>query len=170
MQVAANFGSRDFIMSVKQRHQPPLESPLIVSDLSDTLRECSNVEETRNPMQTFNQKKCSHFSQTNLPPTFPHEFPKCVSNNITYQSRGRYAYCDNSLQARSHGTYPSAACKHARPSLLHAHFCLREYYITNRGFGSMRAKMCSQTRVKVKNGSQTTNCISQTRKITKWLT
>ena len=28
----------------------------------------------------------------------------------------------------------------------------------------MRAKMCSQTRVKVKNGSQTANCISQTRK------
>lgn len=26
-------------------------------------------------------------------------------------------------------------------------FMLREYYITNRGFGSMRAKMCSQTRV-----------------------
>ena len=26
------------------------ESPLIVCGLSDTLRECSNVEETRNPM------------------------------------------------------------------------------------------------------------------------
>ena len=32
-------------------------------------------------------------------------------------------------RARSHGTYPSDACKHARPSLLHAHFCLREHYI-----------------------------------------
>ena len=31
-------------------------------------------------------------------------------------------------RARSHGTYPSDACKHARPSLLHAHFCLRVLY------------------------------------------
>ena len=62
------------------------ESPLIVCGLSDTLRECSNVEETRNPMQTFSWKKCSHFSPTNIPSAFPHEIPKCVSNNITYQS------------------------------------------------------------------------------------
>ena len=42
------------------------ESPLIVCDLSDTLRECPNVEETRNSMQTFSWKKCSHFSPTNI--------------------------------------------------------------------------------------------------------
>ena len=42
------------------------ESPLIVSDLADTLRECSNVEETRNLMQTCSWKKCSHFSPTNF--------------------------------------------------------------------------------------------------------
>ena len=42
------------------------ESPLIVCDLSDTLRECPNVEETRNSMQTFSWKKCSHFSQPNF--------------------------------------------------------------------------------------------------------
>ena len=41
------------------------ESPLIVCGLSDTLRECPNVEETRNLMQTFSWKKCSHFSPTN---------------------------------------------------------------------------------------------------------
>ena len=40
-------------------------SPLIVCGLPDTLRECSNVEETRNQMQTFRRKKCSHFSPTN---------------------------------------------------------------------------------------------------------
>ena len=40
------------------------ESPLIVCDLSDTLRKCPNVEETRNPMQTFSRKKYSHFSPT----------------------------------------------------------------------------------------------------------
>ena len=62
------------------------ESPLIVCGLSDTLRECPNVEETRNPMQTFSRKKCSHFSPTNIPSAFPHEIPKCVSYNITYQS------------------------------------------------------------------------------------
>ena len=42
------------------------ESPLIVCDLSDTLRECPNVEETRNSMQTFSWKKCTHFSQPNF--------------------------------------------------------------------------------------------------------
>ena len=64
-----------------------LESPLIVSDLSDTLRECPNVEETRNSMQTLSRKKCTHFSPTNIPSAFPHEIPKCVSYNITYQSK-----------------------------------------------------------------------------------
>ena len=54
------------------------ESPLIVCDLSDTLRECPNVEETRNSMQTFSWKKCSHFSPTNIPSAFPHEIPKCI--------------------------------------------------------------------------------------------
>ena len=44
----------------------PPESPLIVCGLSDTLRECPNVEETRNSMQTFSWKKCSHFSQPNF--------------------------------------------------------------------------------------------------------
>ena len=52
------------------------ESPLIVCGLSDTLRECPNVEETRNPMQTSSRKKCSHFSQTNVPSAFPAEI--CV--------------------------------------------------------------------------------------------
>ena len=42
------------------------ESPLIVCGLSDTLRECPNVEERRNSMQTFSWKKCSHFSPTNI--------------------------------------------------------------------------------------------------------
>ena len=63
------------------------ESPLIVCDLSDTLRECPNVEETRNSMQTFSWKKCSHFSPTNIPSAFPHEIPKCFSCNITYRPK-----------------------------------------------------------------------------------
>ena len=63
------------------------ESPPIVSGVSDMHpSDCPNVEETRNPMQTFSRKKCSHFSPTNIPSAFPHEIPKCVSNNITYQS------------------------------------------------------------------------------------
>ena len=63
------------------------ESPPIVSGVSDIHpSDCPNVEETRNPMQTFSRKKCSHFSPTNIPSAFPHEIPKCVSNNITYQS------------------------------------------------------------------------------------
>ena len=31
-----------------------------------TLRECPNVVKTRNLMQTFSWKKCSHFSPTNF--------------------------------------------------------------------------------------------------------
>ena len=43
------------------------ESPPIVSGVSDMHpSDCPNVEETRNPMQTFSRKKCSHFSPTNV--------------------------------------------------------------------------------------------------------
>ena len=64
------------------------ESPPIVSGVSDMHpSDCPNVEETRNPMQTFSRKKCSHFSQTNIPSAFPHEIPKCVSYNITYHPK-----------------------------------------------------------------------------------
>ena len=74
------------------------ESPPIVSGVSDMHpSDCPNVEETRNPMQTFSRKKCSHFSPTNIPSAFPHEIPKCVSNNITYHPKEVYAYCDNSF-------------------------------------------------------------------------
>ena len=74
------------------------ESPPIVSGVSDMHpSDCPNVEETRNPMQTFSRKKCSHFSPTNIPSAFPHEIPKCVSHNITYQSKERYAYCGSSI-------------------------------------------------------------------------
>ena len=53
------------------------ESPPIVSGVSDMHpSDCPNVEETRNPMQTFSRKKCSHFSPTNIPFAFPHEIPK----------------------------------------------------------------------------------------------
>ena len=43
------------------------ESPPIVSGVSDMHpSDCPNVEETRNLMQTFSWKKCSHFSPTNF--------------------------------------------------------------------------------------------------------
>ena len=43
------------------------ESPPIVSGVSDMHpSDCPNVEETRNPMQTFSRKKCTHFSPTNF--------------------------------------------------------------------------------------------------------
>ena len=75
------------------------ESPPIVSGVSDMHpSDCPNVEETRNPMQTFSRKKFSHFSQTNIPSAFPHEIPKCVSDNITYQPKEIHAYCDNSTK------------------------------------------------------------------------
>ena len=43
------------------------ESPLIVCGLSDTLRECSNVEETRNEMPAAAWKKYVNFASKNLP-------------------------------------------------------------------------------------------------------
>ena len=44
------------------------ESPLIVSDLSDTLRESPNVEETRNEIPAAAWKKYLNFASKNLPP------------------------------------------------------------------------------------------------------
>ena len=44
-----------------------LESPPIVSGVPDMHpSDSQNVEETRNPMQTFSRKKYSHFSPTNF--------------------------------------------------------------------------------------------------------
>ena len=43
-----------------------LESPLIVCGLSDTLRECPNVEETRNGMPAAIWKKYTNFASKNL--------------------------------------------------------------------------------------------------------
>ena len=64
------------------------ESPPIVSGVSDMHpSDCPNVEETRNLMQTFDRKKYSHFSLTNIPSAFPHEIRKCVSYNITYHPK-----------------------------------------------------------------------------------
>ena len=77
------------------------ESPPIVSGVSDMHpSDCPNVEETRNLMQTFDRKKYSHFSLTNIPSAFPHEIRKCASYNITYQPKEIYAYCDNSTKRR----------------------------------------------------------------------
>ena len=43
------------------------ESPSIVSGVTDMHpSDCPNVEETRNSMQTFSWKKCTHFSQPNF--------------------------------------------------------------------------------------------------------
>ena len=74
-----------------------LESPPIVSGVPDMHpSDSQNVEETRNLMQTFSWKKCSHFSPTNIPSAFPHEITKCVSYNITYHPKEVYAYCGSS--------------------------------------------------------------------------
>ena len=52
------------------------ESPPIVSGVSDMHpSDCPNVEETRNLMQTFSRKKCSHFSPTNIPSAFQLKSP-----------------------------------------------------------------------------------------------
>ena len=75
------------------------ESPPIVSGVSDMHpSDCPNVEETRNLMQTFDRKKYSHFSLTNIPSAFPHEIRKCVSYNITYHPKEVYAYCGSSFE------------------------------------------------------------------------
>ena len=55
-------------------------SPLIVCGLPDTLRECSNVEETRNQMQPIRLEEIHTFFSTNVPP----EIAGHTSYNITY--------------------------------------------------------------------------------------
>ena len=72
-------------------------SPLIVCGLSDTLRECSNVEETRNQMQSSGWKKYTHFFSTNVPHAVPLEIAGHTAYNITYSGKARYAYCDSFL-------------------------------------------------------------------------
>ena len=50
------------------------ESPPIVSGVSDMHpSDFPNVEETRNPMQTFSRKKCTHFFSNEFPFVFPSE-------------------------------------------------------------------------------------------------
>ena len=65
-----------------------LKSPPIVSGVSDMHpSDCPNVEETRNPMQTFSRKKCSHFSPTNIPSAFPSEIGRMyfLSYSLAHQ-------------------------------------------------------------------------------------
>ena len=83
------------------------ESPPIVSGVSDMHpSDCPNVEETRNPMQTFSRKKCSHFFPTNIPSAFPHEIPKCVSYNITYSTQSTICLLRQFLLLQRSGSAP----------------------------------------------------------------
>ena len=59
-------------------------SPLIVCGLPDTLRECSNVEETRNQMQPIRLEEIHTFFSTNVPHAVPPEIAGHTSYNITY--------------------------------------------------------------------------------------
>ena len=52
-------------VSIRDTHK----SPKIVCWLADTLRECSNVEETRNEMPAAAWKKYMNFASKNLPPS-----------------------------------------------------------------------------------------------------
>ena len=58
-------------------------SPLIVCGLPDTLRECSNVEETRNQMQPIRLEEIHTFFSTNVPHAVPSEIAGHTSYNIT---------------------------------------------------------------------------------------
>ena len=77
------------------------ESPPIVSGVSDMHpSDCPNVEETRNPMQTFSWKKCSHFSPTNVPSAFPSEIPRCGLLILLLITQTIYVYCGISFFVR----------------------------------------------------------------------
>ena len=83
------------------------ESPPIVSGVSDMHpSDCPNVEETRNLMQTFDRKKYSHFSLTNIPSAFPHEIRKCVSYNITYHSQSGLCLLRQFFVTKASAGYP----------------------------------------------------------------
>ena len=82
------------------------ESPPIVSGVSDMHpSDCPNVEETRNPMQTFSRKKCSHFFPTNFHPHFHMKSPS-VFLVILLITQAVYACCGNSLLSVSHRFAP----------------------------------------------------------------
>ena len=72
------------------------ESPPIVSGVSDMHpSDCPNVEETRNPMQTFSRKKCSHFSPTNFHLHFHMKSPSVLPVILLITPKEVYASCDN---------------------------------------------------------------------------
>ena len=72
------------------------ESPPIVSGVPDMHpSDCPNVEETRNPMQTFSRKKCSHFSPTNFHLHFHMKSPSVLPVILLITPKEVYASCDN---------------------------------------------------------------------------
>ena len=74
------------------------ESPPIVSGVSDMHpSDCPNVEETRNPMQTFSRKKCSHFSPTNSQLHFHMKSSSVFLIILLINPKEVYAYCGNSF-------------------------------------------------------------------------
>ena len=59
--------------------------------------ECSKLGKTRIIEDaTIRLVRNAIFFEPNIPSVFPHEIPKCVSCNITYQTKARYASCDTS--------------------------------------------------------------------------
>ena len=72
------------------------ESPPIVSGVPDMHpSDCPNVEETRNPMQTFSRKKCSHFFPTNVHLHFHMKFPSVFLIILLITAKAVYAYRGN---------------------------------------------------------------------------
>ena len=95
------------------------ESPPIVSGVSDMHpSDCPNVEETRNPMQTFSRKKCSHFSPTNIPSAFPSEigrmcFSACfITQKGTARGKRQSLLCVLFSSALLCTLQPDAGCGH----------------------------------------------------------
>ena len=84
-----------FIWKRTKRHT---KVPKLSHDLRTQSVECSKLGKTR-IIEDANIRlvRNSTFFEPNIPSAFPHEIPKCVSDNITYQSKARYAYCDSSI-------------------------------------------------------------------------
>ena len=104
-EATSDISSRDFIMSMRKRTLAPLGSPLIVSNLSDTLRESPNVEETRNLMQTSAGRNAHIF----LPRMFPLQFQLKSQGVPSYHRtcRRKETACYFALRAVSSATLES---------------------------------------------------------------
>ena len=84
--------------------------------------DCPNMEETRNSMQTFNRKKCSHFSPTNIPSAFPSEIGRMYFLSYSF-ARSPPPLKRVARDAGCNPLVPDSVSRRPRLSLRSSHYC-----------------------------------------------